>query len=45
MTEEQPKSEQPEGYEPPEAEELDTKHQPAVTAAGDQQSHPGDTIG
>jgi hypothetical protein len=34
MTEEQPKSEQGHGYEPPRAEDLDTSSGPAATAAG-----------
>jgi hypothetical protein len=35
--------EHPEGYEPPKAEDLDTDHGPAVTAAGELRSPVGDT--
>jgi hypothetical protein len=44
MNEEQPKPEQDEGYEAPKADDLDTGHGPAVTAAGDAQS-PGEDVG
>jgi hypothetical protein len=45
MTEEQPKSDQGQAYEAPQAEDLDTEHCPAVTCAAATQQSPLEDTG